>query len=502
MKESLDFIYKTQKELSIFGGIGSLLDWDQKTYMPTNGNAERSNQISLIARLSHERVISDEFWSNIKKLSKPEVINKLEEKDQIILKKLHKDVEKARKIPAKFVEELSKATSLAYIEWQKARKNNNYKKFSPYLKKIVELQKKYIDYIGLPGHPYNSILDDYEEGMNVEKLKKAFNYLKPQLIEILNKIKESELYKKKYELKINLDSEKQKKLCNLIVKKMFIPSDRARLDVSIHPFTTSIGNDDVRFTTNYKTEKPLFSFFSTMHEAGHALYDLGLPQNEYKYTVISDAPSIGMHESQSRFWENMIGRNPSFWKYFYPEFQKVFSNKLRNIDLETWIFYLNRVKPSLIRIEADELTYNLHILLRFEIELDLIEDNIKVSELPIVWNQKMNEILGIIPKTDIEGVLQDIHWCNGSFGYFPTYSIGTIYSAQLFNQLVKEKKGILNEIENGDFSNILSWLKDHIHKYGRLMTAEEIIGKTCGEGLNSKVFIHYLKDKYYSLYEI
>jgi len=502
MKESLDFIYKTQKELSIFGGIVSLLDWDQKTYMPTNGTAERSDQISLISRLSHERIISDEFWSNIKKLSNPDVLDKLEAKDKIIIKKLNRDVEKARKIPAEFVEELSKVTSLAYIAWQEARKNNNYRKFSPHLEKIIELQKKYIDYIGLPGHPYNSLLDDYEEGMNVEKLKKAFNYLKPQLIGILNKIKDTKLYKKKYNIKIKLDSKKQKKLCNLLIKKMFIPYDRARLDVSTHPFTTSIGNDDVRFTTNYGREQPLFSFFSTLHEAGHALYELGLPQKEYKYTVISDAPSIGLHESQSRFWENMIGRNISFWKYFYPEFQKTFSNQLKNFNLETWIFYINQIKPSFIRVEADELTYNLHILMRFEIELDLIDDNIKVSELPLVWNQKMNEILGIVPKTDTEGVLQDMHWSTGDFGYFPTYAIGTIYSAQLFHQLKKEKKGIFHEIESGDFSNILSWLRDHIHKYGRLMNAEDTIKKTCGEGLNSKVFIKYLKDKYYSLYEV
>lgn len=502
MKESLDFIYKIQKELSIFGGIGSLLDWDQKTYMPNQGTEERSDQISLISRLSHERIISDDFWNHIGKLSNPDVLHKLNQKDQIVVKRLEKDVEKARKIPADFVEELSKTTSLAYVAWQESRRNNNFSGFSPLLEKIIELQKRYCDFIKLPGHPYNNLLDDYEEGMRVDIIQEAFSYLKPRLIEILNKIKESEIFKKQHELKINFDTENQKKLCLLLIKKLLVPNDRARLDESTHPFTTSIGNADIRFTTNYGRKKPLFSFFSTLHETGHALYDLGMLKGEYKDSVISDAPSVGLHESQSRFWENMIGRSYSFWKYFYPLFKNTYSKQLKNIDLESWIFYINQVKPSFIRIEADELTYCLHIILRFEIEIDLIEGNIKASELPHIWNQKMEELLGIVPKNDKEGVLQDMHWSTGDFGYFPTYAIGTIYSSQLFHQLEQEYPQIYNEIESGNFSYILKWLNNHVYRYGRLMTADNIIKNTCGEGLNSKIFIEYLKNKYYNLYRV
>ncbi len=283
---------------------------------------------------------------------------------------------------------------------------------------------------------------------------------------------------------------------------MLLEKDRVRLDVSTHPFTTSIGYDDVRITTNFERENPLFSFFSTVHEAGHALYELGMPRDEFKDTVISDSPSLGLQESQSRFWENMIARNKNFWKYFFPIFKKTFSNKFVSSDEQIWYRYVNLVKPSPIRVEADELTYCLHVILRFELENNLIDDKIKVTELPNSWNEKMKEMFDIIPKNDKEGVLQDMHWSGGSFGYFPTYSIGTIYASQLFKKLSEEKQNIFNEIEKGNFSNILNWLRENVHKYGRIMTADEIIKKTCGEGLNSKVFVDYLKNKYYELYEI
>jgi carboxypeptidase Taq len=281
-----------------------------------------------------------------------------------------------------------------------------------------------------------------------------------------------------------------------------MPDDQSRMDVSIHPFSTSIGYDDVRITTNFGREQPLFAFFSTMHEAGHALYELGLPKGKFKDTVISDAPSLGLHESQSRFWENMIGHSKAFWKYFYPFFQRTFSEQLKKIDFNEWYFYVNNVKPSPIRIEADELTYCLHVILRFEIEMDLMDGKLKVSELPGIWNEKMEEMLGIIPRNDKEGVLQDMHWSCGDFGYFPTYSIGTIYAAQLFNQLVKEKPEVTQQIARGEFKNIIEWLRGHVYEYGRMMTADEIIKKACHERLNPQIFVSYLKEKYYSLYEI
>ncbi len=502
MKESLDFIYKEQKELSTFSGIGALLGWDQMTYMPPEGNVGRSEQISLISRLAHEKFTADELYRHVKKLNEIHNLEKLQEKDRAVVVRLEKDIEKSRKVPSEFVERMSKTTAIAYTVWQEAREKDKFLLFAPHLEKIVELEKEYCTFINLPGPAYNSLLDEYEEGMTVETLKKEFAYLKPQITEILEKITSSNVYRRQQAFDMKFDVEKQKRICDFVVKKMNLPKRRSRLDVSTHPFTTSMGDDDVRITTNYERKNPLFSFFSTVHEAGHALYELGLPRDEFKNTVISDAPSLGLHESQSRFWENMIARNKHFWNYFYSEFQKIAPEKLKDMDIETWYRYVNQVRPSFIRVEADELTYCLHVILRFELELALIDGEIKVSELPMCWNEKMTEMLGITPKNDKEGVLQDMHWSGGSFGYFPTYMIGTIYASQLFKQLSQENSSLIEKIEQGNFINILSWLRKNVHQYGRLMTADEIIKKTCGDGLNSKVFVSYLKDKYYPLYDV
>jgi carboxypeptidase Taq len=502
MKESLAFIYKEQKELSTLGGISALLGWDQMTYMPSMGAQERSEQSAIISTLAHERIISDEFWKHIENLSKPINFDALTKKDKIVVSRLKKDVEKARKVPIKFVERAAKVTTLAYPAWQEAKQKSSYSIFSPHLQKIIDLEKEYCHYINLPGPKYNSLLDDYEEGMTVDKLEKEFRFLKSQLVEILEKIKSTEIYKKQKPINKKFNVEDQKKLCDIVFNKMLLSKDKVRLDVSAHPFTTSLGYDDVRITTNFDRENPLFSFFSTVHEAGHALYELGIPKDQFKDTVISDSPSLGLQESQSRFWENMIARNKNFWKYFYPIFKKISPDKFIGTEKQAWYRYVNQVKPSTIRVEADELTYCLHVILRFEIENNLIDDKIKVNELPEIWNEKMKEMLDITPKNDKEGVLQDMHWSGGGFGYFPTYAIGTIYASQLFKKLSEEKQKIFYEIGKADFSNILYWLREHVHKYGRIMTADEIIQKACGEGLNSKVFINYIKNKYFELYEI
>lgn len=500
MKDSLEFIYKEQKELSHFGGIAALLGWDQMTYMPQKGSEGRADQLSLISRLVHERVTSETLYQHLKRLHDAQ--SSLSEKDRLVVKKLFQDVEKARKIPSAFVEKMVKTTSIAYTVWQEAREKNNFSLFRPHLEEIIKLQKEYCEYVNLPGHPYNSLLDDYEEGMTVDVLRKEFTILRKQLVEVLQKITASTLYQKQSLTEMTFDESQQKQLCTILLARLNFPLDRARLDVSTHPFTTSMGDDDVRFTTNYEREGFLSSFFSTMHEAGHALYELGVLKGEYKDTVISDAPSLGMHESQSRFWENMIARSKPFWTYFTPVFQKIAPDVCKDMTIERWYRAVNQVRPSLIRVEADELTYCLHVILRFELELDLLDGKITVAELPGYWNQKITDFLGVTPKNDKEGVLQDMHWSGGEFGYFPTYAIGTIYASQLFKQFSKQYPTVQDTISQGDFSVISQWLSTHVYQYGSLLTADEIIKKTCGEGLNSKAFITYLKEKYYPLYEV
>ena len=281
-----------------------------------------------------------------------------------------------------------------------------------------------------------------------------------------------------------------------VTKKMGLEETNFRIDLSEHPFTTKIGFNDVRITTNIR-DKPLFAFESTIHEAGHALYELGCPE-KHKFDVLGEAPSLGIHESQSRFWENMIGKSKPFWKYYF----KLFDKKFKLGNFEEWYFELNQINPSPIRIESDELHYCLHVILRFELELSLIDGSIEVKDLPKLWNKKMKEYIGIMPKNDVEGVLQDVHWSGGNIGYFPTYAIGTIYASQLYKRLKSKNKNLEKDISKGDFTKITKWLKVNIHQHGRKFLAEEIIKKATGEGLNIETYLDYLTKKYTSLYEL
>jgi len=502
MNESLAYIAKEQKELSLLGGISALLGWDQMTYMPPRGIQERSDQMAYLARHMHERIISDTLYHHLTALTNDQTLATLPDHDQHVVRRLKKDVDKARKVPPAFTEKLSKTTALAYNAWQDARAHNTYKEFAPHLQHIIELERQYCDYIRLPGPPYNSLLDDYEEGMTVDTLTHEFHILHPKLTTMLEAITATDRYATQRPLQDTIPTAQQQSLSTQLLHLMNLPPEETRLDVSTHPFTTTMGDEDVRITTNYERDGPLFAFFSTMHEAGHALYELGLPKGVYQDTVISDAPSLGIHESQSRFWENMIGRNRQFWAYFYPRFQTTAPAYFQKTTLNEWYRAVNLVRPSLIRIEADELTYCLHVILRFELELELIDEKITVNELPRAWNEKMQEFLGITPTTDTDGVLQDMHWSGGDFGYFPTYAIGSIYAAQLFDAITRDLPSLDQDLTNGHLPPILQWLRDHVHQYGRLYTADEIITRACGRGLDSHIYVNYLKNKYYALYDV
>jgi carboxypeptidase Taq len=292
------------------------------------------------------------------------------------------------------------------------------------------------------------------------------------------------------------DRDEKIKLSLDVIKRMGLKNENSRLDLVEHPMTIKVGFNDVRITTGVR-EDPMFTFGSTVHEAGHALYDLGMREKD-KYTVLSDAPSLGMHESQSRFWEIMMSLNKPFWRFYFPKFKKAFN---LNGNYDEWYKEVNFIEPSFVRIESDEVHYCLHIILRFEIEMGLIDGSIKVKDLPKIWNSKTKELFGIIPHSDKKGVLQDVHWSNGYIGYFPTYAIGTIYSTQLYSQMKKEIPEIEKDIEKGDFSKVKNWLDEKVHKYGSRYLAEDLMKKVCGEGLNPEVFINYLKEKYSEIYK-
>ncbi|MDD5650985.1 MAG: carboxypeptidase M32 [Candidatus Nanoarchaeia archaeon] len=490
MNKDLELVNSYQKEIIILGEISALLGWDHQVYMPEQGDNSRSKQITLISALIHKKLNSEELFNAVKRLKNKKIGNK------VMINRLYKSISKSRKLPSKFIEELSKEISLAHLAWKKAKNENKFEIFQPHLEKLVKLKQEEAKYIKLPGHIYNSLLDDYEEGMTVEKLKPIFKDLKEQLIILIKKIESSENYKKqKLPLNKKFDQSLQMELCKDVMKRIGLNEKFSRIDISEHPFSTQIGTNDVRITTHFQNDI-LSAFSSVIHESGHALYESNLP-NKYEHTVLKEAPSLGLHESQSRFWENMIAKNKPFWIYYYP----IFKNKFNLDNFEEWYKNINLVTPGKIRIYSDEVHYCLHIILRFEIELGLLEGTIKVKDLPKIWNQKMKEYFNVIPESDSVGMLQDVHWSNGSFGYFPTYAIGTIYAAQLYNKLKKDISSIENNIKKGDFSLISKWLSDNIHQYGSLYLADDLIKKVCGTGLNPNEYIKYLTEKYKEIYK-
>ena len=492
MRKELKEIYRIQKELELLGGVGSLLDWDQKTYMPPMGFKDRAEQGALISRIAHNKFIAPAFQNLVNDALK----FRLKKRDRLILERLKKDLDKAKKLPASFVEEESKTTSLAYAAWQEAKTENNFRLFKPHLEKIIALKKKECKLKNLPGNPYNSLLDSFEEGMTTERLRKNFDYLKLELTKLLREIQASPKYKKAVDIPdCSLDGKHE--FCEFIRVRLGVTDDRSRLDNTEHPFTTTITPDDERITTNYDAHVQK-CIFSTIHESGHALYNLGLPK-KYRHTSVWNYPSLGLQESQSRFWENVVGRSPAFWKYAFPVLQKMTGLKVGEDD---WILGVNTVRPGLIRIAADEVTYNLHIILRFELELELIEGKLKVRQVPKAWKNKMKEYFGITPRTNKDGCLQDVHWSMGIFGYFPTYAIGNIYAAQLYYAMLEDKPGIMSDLRRGRYDRVLKWMRKNVHKYGRTMSAEEIVRKATGEGLNPKVFIKYLREKYSKIYDL
>ena len=486
----LDIIERYQKEIILLSRTSSLLDWDQQTYMPKKSAKSRAEQKSFLSKLIHEKITSEELFQAILNVKK----EGLSEREKAMMRKIDKEVKRAKQLPKEFVEELSRASSLGFSAWQEAKQKSDFGIFKDYLKKIVELKRKETKYIGLPGHPYNSLLEEYEEEMTAEKLKSIFEDLKNELIGLLKKIEATDTYKNQKKEKYNFNEKSQLELSKELIKVMGFSEDVFRIDLSEHPFSIGFSPGDVRITTNIK-KGVTDNFSSTIHEAGHALYNLNMPEEE-EFNFLYDSPSYGMHESQSRFWENMIGKGKAFQQYFFPKIQERFDIE----DFDKWYHNLNLIEPGKIRIESDEIHYCLHIILRFELELGLIEGSIEVEDLPKLWNKKMKEYFNVEIKNDSEGVLQDVHWSSGNFGYFPTYAIGTIYSSQLYKQLKKEIPNIEGDIFEGNFERISAWLKEKIHKHGARYVAEDLIKSVCEEGMNPRVFIEYLNKKYQKIY--
>lgn len=488
-------------EITHLASALSIINWDKETYMPPRGVGLRAKTISTLATLVHEKFTNSEFEQLITNLNHLSDQGKLGEKEQCVVREIWRDFSREKKLPKEFVAELSHTVAEAHHAWIDAKKKSDFSMFQPKLEKIISLKRKEAELVGYNNSPYDALLDQYEKESRSEDLSILFEELKDILVPLLKKIKEAPNSINHNILKGDFDIEKQKQFNRLVLEKIGFDFDIGRIDESAHPFTTSFNPEDVRITTRFNNHNIFYSLLSTIHEAGHALYEQGL-ETEHFGTPLAESISLGIHESQSRMWENLIGKSKPFWQYFYPKLQKYFSSPFSNISFDQFYQALNTVKPSLIRTEADEVTYNLHIILRFEIEKELVEGTIEVKDLPEIWNRKMKDLLGIDVPADSEGVLQDVHWSSGSIGYFPTYTLGNLYSAQFYHAAQTQILNLEKEIAAGEFGHLLAWLRKNIHSHGRFYSQNELIQKVTGEKLNSRYFTDYLHKKYSEIYAI
>lgn len=485
-------------ELMRLSYISNLLDWDTQVYMPPGSSQGRSEQNALLEGIIHKKLVSDRTRELIKKaevMPNPNLI------ETALLREAKRNYDRAVRVPIELVKEIAKTVTLGHKIWENARAKSDFLMFKEVLEKIVSLKQQEADKIDIGPTRYDTMLDLYEPGAKSDWILKIFSELKPHLIRIIEKLMSSSDKPNQEILKKHYDSKKQWDFSIEVLKKLNYNFEIGRQDKSTHPFTASLSSSDTRITTRIWENFLPACLFGTIHECGHALYDMGYDK-EIHDTFLADGASLGIHESQSRLWENIIGGSREFWKYWYPILQKYFPENLNNFSEVEFYRSINTVQSSLIRVEADEVTYSLHIILRFEIERDLIEGNVQVSDLPQLWNQKMEELLGIIPPDDAKGVLQDVHWSGGGFGYFPTYTLGNLYGAQFYTKALKKYPTFPEEFARGEFSNFLSYLRENIHQYGRIYEPLDLLEKVTGEDLNSRYFIDYLENKFYPIYKI
>ena len=490
-------------EIQHLKDAAALLSWDQETYMPAGGGQTRAEQLATLQTLAHAKFVSPEIEDLLLHHIDPATglakDNGLDDASGALVRETWRDFSRAKKLPSDFVNRLERECSLAQQVWVEARRRDDFMHFLPNLQTVIALKFEEIDYLGYDDSPYDALLDTYEPGGTVAQLQPLFTTLRHGLLDLLQRVRESTSQPDDRILFQTYDEQQQLAFGKLVLHGMGYDFNRGRLDLSAHPFTTAFHPTDVRVTTRV-FEKDLPScLFSCIHEGGHGLYDQGLPQEHYG-TPLGESLSLGIHESQSRLWENNVGRSKAFWTHFFPLLQHYFPSQLGTVSLDAFHAALNRVKPSLIRVEADEVTYNLHIMVRFDVELALIEKRVHVKDLPGLWREKMREYLGIVPERDAEGVLQDVHWSLGALGYFPTYTLGNLYASMFFQQARQDVPALETEIQRGHLLSLKTWLNHHIHQYGRHYSSAELLHRITGRTLSVEPFLSYLRTKIGEIY--
>jgi len=476
-----------------------LLEWDKETYMPPGGVQSRAEQLSTLLRLSHVRFTSDEVGRLLDQLEGDVAGEPFDSDEASLVRVTRRDYEDARKLPPDLVAETAHASSVARPFWEKARRDANFSLFAPYLEKNIELNRRIADALGYDERPYDALLNRSEPGLKTEQLESIFAEVKRAVVPLVadiarhaDAVDDTVLYR-------GFDPDLQVSYALDVVKRLGYDLERGRQDMSTHPFSIAFGPGDSRITTRVSRDFFNECLFGSIHEAGHAMYSQGIGQNLDR-TPLWDGASPGVHESQSRLWENLVGRTLPFWRHFYPSLQAVFPEPLRGVDAEGFYRAVNRAQPSFIRVEADEVTYNLHVLLRFELENEMLEGTLKAKDLPEAWNARFKSYLGLNVPNDREGALQDIHWSYVSFGIFPGYTIGNLIGAQLMEKTRKDIPDLDAQSERGHFAPLLAWLRQNVHRHGRKFTPNELMERATGKPLSAGPWIAYVQKKFGALY--
>lgn len=496
MSEKLELLKERLGEVADIGSATSVLGWDQQVNMPPGGNEARGRQLATLSKIAQEKFITDEVGRLIDDLKQE--LNGADTDEAAFVRVAARNYDKARRVPPSFIAEQAIVTSKAFEAWLEARSKSDFSIFQPHLEKVVELVHKYISFFPTGDHPYDTLLDDFEPGMKTAEVKAIFDRLRPKQVKLIKAIASSKQVKDAFLFK----KYNEKKLIDFgvnVITRFGYDWTRGRQDKAPHPFQTTFSVNDVRITTRYEDDNPLATLFSTMHEAGHAMYEQGI-NPVYERTPLAGGTSLAIHESQSRMWENLVGRSLPFWEHFYPSLKTLFPSQLEGVSLKAFYKAINKVEPSLIRVNADEATYNLHIMLRLELEIGMVEGTIAVKDLPEIWNAKMQEYLGITPPDDARGVLQDIHWSGGAIGYFSTYALGNLVSAQLWEKINKDIRNLGDQIRKGDFSELLAWLRKNIHQHGQKYEPQTLVQKVTGSKISPEPYVRYLTKKYSEIY--
>lgn len=477
--------------------VAAVLSWDQSTYMPAGGAARRGSQSATVSGVMHHMFVDDET----KRLLNAAASDTLTDADAALVRVARHDYEKETRLPASFVEEEALAFAQGYAAWVQARENNDFAAFAPYLEANVALARRRADYLGHDGDPYNALLDVYDPGMTTARLDVIFSELRGGILPLIKAITARARAVDDAVLHRAYDESTQLTLSKDMARSLGYDFNRGRLDLTVHPFETSFGVDDVRITTRVSSDFLPMALMGTIHETGHALYEQNMDP-ALSGSPLTGGASYGLHESQSRLWENVVGRGKAFWTWADPLLRAAFPEQLADISPDVLHRAFNKVSPSLIRVEADEATYNLHIMLRYELERDLLNGRLAVRDLPGVWNAKMQESLGITPPSDAQGVMQDVHWSSGMFGSFPSYTLGNVLSVQLYDAALRAHPEMPEEFERGEFSTLLDWLRDNVYRYGRMYEPDDLVTRATGRPIETGPYLRYLQTKFGVLYNL